>query len=87
MVKYSYSNNERLQMTNLMKIPHTVVFEAIIDLDKIPANLLPALISLDKETITQMCKEATLHALGMSNVLPLANENNTWAEVTIAGGN
>ena len=74
-------------MTNLMKIPHTVVFEAIIDLDKIPANLLPALISLDKETITQMCKEATLHALGMSNVLPLANENNTWAEVTIAGGN
>jgi hypothetical protein len=34
-----------------------------------------------------MCKEATLHALGMSNVLPLANENNTWAEVTIAEGN
>ena len=74
-------------MSNLIKVPHTVVFEAIIDLDKIPANLLPALISLDKETITQMCKEATLHALGMSNVLPLANENNTWAEVTIAGGN
>jgi hypothetical protein len=87
MLKYSYSNNERQQMTNLMKVPHTVVFEAIIDLDKVPANLLPALIALDKETITQMCKEATLHALGMSNVLPLANENNTWAEVTIAGSN
>ena len=74
-------------MSNLMKVPHTIVFEAIIDLDKIPANLLPTLIKLDKEAITQMCKEATLHALGMSNVLPLANENNTWAEVTIKGDN
>jgi hypothetical protein len=70
-----------------MKVPHTVVFEAIIDLDKIPANLLPALISLDENAITQMCKQATLHALAMSNVLPLANENNTWAEVTIKGAN
>ena len=74
-------------MSNLMKVPHTVVFEAIIDLDKIPASLLPALIALDEKTIQQMCKEATLHALGMSNVLPLANENNTWAEVTIKGDN
>ena len=74
-------------MSNLMKVPHTVVFEAIIDLDKIPANLLPALIALDEKSIQQMCKEATLHALGMSNVLPLANENNTWAEVTIKGDN
>ena len=70
-----------------MKVPHTVVFEAILDLDKIPASILPALISMDKETITEMCKQATLHALGMSNVLPLANENNTWAEVTIKAGN
>ena len=74
-------------MSNLMKVPHTVVFEAIIDLDKIPASLLPALIALDKSSIEQMCKEATLHALGMSNVLPLANEHNTWAEVTIKGDN
>jgi len=74
-------------MTNLMKVPHTVVFEAIIDLDKIPANLLPALIALDETSITLMCKQATLHALGMSNVLPLANENNSWAEVTIKEGN
>lgn len=70
-----------------MKVPHTIVFEALIDLDKIPAKLLPALIAMDKDTITEMCKGATLHALGMSNVLPLANENNTWAEVTIAGSN
>jgi len=70
-----------------MKVPHTVEFEAVIDLDKIPANLLPALIALDTYSVTKMCKEATLHALGMSNVIPLANENNTWAEVTIKEGN
>ena len=74
-------------MSNLMKVPHTVVFEAIIDLDKIPASLLPALIALDETTLTQMCKEATLHALGASNVLQTANEFNTWAEVTISEGN
>ena len=70
-----------------MKVPHTVVFEALIDLDKIPANLLPTLIKLDKEAITEMCKGATLHALHESNVLQFANENNTWAEVTIKEGN
>ena len=70
-----------------MKVPHTVEFEAVIDLDKIPANLLPALIALDTYSVTKMCKEATLHALSMSNVLPLANENNTWAEVTIKENN
>jgi hypothetical protein len=74
-------------MSNLIKVPHTIVFEAIINLDTIPANLLPRLIALDKETMTQMCKEATLHALGASNVLQTANEFNTWAEVTIKGDN
>ena len=70
-----------------MKVPHTVVFEAIIDLDKVPAHLLPALIAISEEGLVQMCKEATLHALGMSNVLPLANDNNTWSEVTVKEGN
>ena len=70
-----------------MKVPHTIEFEAILDLDKIPASLLPRLLTMDTSLITQMCKDATLHALGMSNVLPLANENNTWAEVTIKGNN
>jgi hypothetical protein len=74
-------------MSNLIKVPHTVVFEAVIDLDKIPANLLPALIALDETTMTQMCKEATLHALAQSNVLKTANEFNTWAEMTIKEGN
>jgi 16S rRNA U516 pseudouridylate synthase RsuA-like enzyme len=70
-----------------MKVPHTVVFEAIIDLDKIPANLLPALISLSETDLLKMCKGATLHALAESKVLQIANENNSWAEVTIKEGN
>ena len=70
-----------------MKVPHTVLFEAVIDLDKIPANLLPALISLSETDLLKMCKEATLHALAESKVLAIANENNTWAEVTIKEGN
>ena len=74
-------------MSNLMKVPHTVLFEAIIDLDKVPARLLPALIALDETAIKEMCKGATLHALHESNVLQTANENNTWAEVTIKEGN
>jgi len=74
-------------MSNLIKVPHTVVFEAIFNLDTIPANLLPALISLSENDLITMCKQATLHALSLSNVLPLANENNTWAEVTIKEGN
>jgi hypothetical protein len=87
MLKYSYSNNERQQMTNLMKVPHTIVFEAIIDIDKVPANLLPALIACTETQLLEMCKGATLHALAESNVLQTANENNTWAEVTIKEGN
>jgi hypothetical protein len=77
----------KVTMSNLIKVPHTVVFEAIIDLEKIPANLLPALIACSEETLTEMCKGATLHALNESNVLQFANENNTWAEVTIKEGN
>ena len=80
------SNNERLQMSNLIKVPHSVVFEAIIDLDAIPANLLPRLVALDEKTMTEMCKEATLHALTQSNLLKTANEFNTWAQVTIKEG-
>jgi hypothetical protein len=70
-----------------MTVPHTVTFEASIDLDKIPANLLPALLKLNETDLLTMCKEATLHALTESNLLKIANENNTWAEVTIKENN
>ncbi len=74
-------------MSNLMSVPHTITFEATIDLDKIPSELLPALLALSKEDVLRMCKEATLHALAESKMLQIANENNTWAEVTIKEGN
>jgi 16S rRNA U516 pseudouridylate synthase RsuA-like enzyme len=74
-------------MTNLMKVPHTVVFEAIIDLDKIESRLLPALINLTQSEIEKMCKGATLHALQIADVLTVANEGNYWAELTIKEGN
>ena len=70
-----------------MKVPHTVEFEAVIDLDKIPANLLPRLLAISKEDAIKMCKGATLHALAESKVLQVANENNSWAEVTIKENN
>ena len=74
-------------MSNLMKVPHTVVFEAIIDLDKIEARLLPSLISLSEEALIEMCKGATLSALQVADVLTVANTGNSWAELTIKEGN
>jgi hypothetical protein len=85
--KILLSNNERQQMTNQIKVPHSVVFEAIIDLDKIPANLLPALLKLTETDLLKMCKGATLNALAEAKVLQIANENNTWAEVIIKENN
>ena len=70
-------------MSNLMKVPHTVEFEAIIDLDKIPTSLLPQLISMDSYSIAEMCKGATVHALSLSNTLEVANTGNYWAELTV----
>ena len=70
-----------------MKVPHTVVFEAIIDLDKIEARLLPALVSLSEEALVSMCKQATLSALQIADVLTVANTGNSWAELTIKEDN
>jgi hypothetical protein len=74
-------------MSNLMSVPHTITFESTIDLDKIPSELLPALLALSKEDVLRMCKEATLSVIAETNVLAVANKNNSWAEVTIKEGN
>ena len=74
-------------MSNLMSVPHTITFEAVIDLDKIPSELLPALLALSKEDVLRMCKETTLAVIAETNVLAVANKNNSWAEVTIKEGN
>jgi hypothetical protein len=70
-----------------MSVPHTITFESTIDLDKIPSELLPALLALSKEDVLRMCKEATLSVIAETNVLSVANANNTWAEVTIKEDN
>ena len=74
-------------MSNLMKVPHTVTFEAVIDLDKVPSSIINQLINLDEQALVYMCKDATISALGKSNFLPFANENNSWAEVTVKENN
>ncbi len=74
-------------MTNVMTIPHTVEFIATIDLDKIEARLLPALLSLSDEELTKMCAEATHSALAIADVLTVANTGNSWAELSIKKGN
>jgi hypothetical protein len=70
-----------------MTVPHTITFESTIDLDKIPADLLPALLALPEVEVLRMCKEATLAVIAETNVLSVANKNNSWAEVTIKEGN
>ena len=74
-------------MSNLMSVPHTITFEAVIDLDKVPSKLLPALLALSETAVLQMCKEPTVNAISESKFLQIANENNTWAEVIIKGDN
>jgi hypothetical protein len=71
-------------MANVMKVPHTVSFMATIDLDKIEARLLPALLSLSEDELTKMCSEATHSALEIAKVLEVANTGYSWAELSIS---
>jgi hypothetical protein len=74
-------------MANVMTVPHTVEFVATIDLDKIEAGLLPALLSLSEEDLVKMCSEATHSALEIADVLTVANTGYSWAELSIKKGN
>jgi hypothetical protein len=71
-------------MSNIMKVEHAVKFIAEINLDKVPAHLLPALISLSESDLQEMCLGATLNAIETTSMLEIANENNSWAEVKLA---
>lgn len=71
-------------MSNVIKVPHTVTFLAEINLDKIPANLLPALISLNEEQLIAMVKETTVSALETTNSIEAINEGGGWAFLSIA---
>ena len=70
-------------MSNIMKVEHAVKFIAEINLDKVPARLLPTLIALSESDLQEMCAGATINAIQLANTLELANENNSWAEVKL----
>ena len=71
-------------MSNIMKVEHAVKFIAEINIDKVPARLLPALLALSESDLQEMCLGATLNAIDTTNMLEIANENNSWAEVKLA---
>lgn len=71
-------------MSNTIKVPHTVSFLAEINLDKLPAELLPTLISLSEEQLTAMVKETTVNALDHLDFIANANAGGGWAFVSIA---
>ena len=71
-------------MSNIMKVAHAVNFIAEIDVDKVPAQLLPTLLALSEKDLIEMCTGATLDAIKTTSMLEIANENNSWAEVKLA---
>jgi hypothetical protein len=71
-------------MSNIMKVEHAVKFIAEINIDKVPARLLPTLLALNEDQIKEMCLGATVNAIEIANMLEIANENNSWAEVKLA---
>ncbi len=72
-------------MSNVIRVPHTVNFMAEINLDKIEANLIPALLSLSEAELTEMCKQATVASMHHVNLIGVANEGSSgWAHVSLA---
>lgn len=72
-------------MSNIIKVPHTVNFVAEFNIDAIPANLLPALIALSEEQLTEYCTMATIAAIEHVNLIGVANEGSEgWAHVSLA---
>ena len=84
MLEYSYPTNERHNMSNIISVEHAVKFIAEINIDKVPAHLLPALLALKESELQEMCLGATLNAIETTSMLGIANENNSWAEVKLA---
>lgn len=71
-------------MSNTIKVPHTIQFLAEIDIDKVPANLLPLLLSLSEEQLTDMIKDTTLHAIEHAQLIEQSNEGYNWAYLSLA---
>jgi hypothetical protein len=72
-------------MSNVIKVPHTIQFIAEINIDKIEASLLPALIALSEADLTEMVKQTTIHALDVTNFISDVNRGSSgFAKLTIA---
>lgn len=71
-------------MSNIIKVPHTVKFMAEINIDTVPASLLPALLNLSEEALTAMVQQTTVHALNVTEFASHVNEGGSWARVSIA---
>ena len=71
-------------MSNTIKIPHTVTFLAEINIDTVPANLIPALLNLSESELTEMVKATTIHALNHLEFTTQANDGGSWATISIA---
>jgi hypothetical protein len=72
-------------MSNVIKVPHTVNFIAEINLDKIEANLIAPLLALSEEDLVAMCKQATLATIDHVKLVEVANEGSAgWAHVSLA---
>jgi hypothetical protein len=57
---------------------------AEINIDKVEAKLLPTLISLSEAELTEMVKQTTIHALGVTNFIADVNEGSAgFARLTI----
>lgn len=72
-------------MSNVIRVPHTINFMAEINIDKVEASLLPTLISLSPEELTDMVKQTTIHALGFTKFIEDVNEGSAgFARLTLA---
>lgn len=71
-------------MSNTIKVPHSIQFMAEINIDKVPAVLLPRLLALSESQLTQMIKETTLNAIDHVELIDHSNEGGTWARLSLA---
>jgi hypothetical protein len=72
-------------MSNVIKVPHSINFIAEINLDKIESHLIRPLLSLSEEELVDMCKQATLATMQHVNLVGVANEGSAgWAQVSLA---
>ena len=71
-------------MSNTIKVPHTINFLAEINIDKVPASLLPILIKMSESELTDMVKQTTTQAIKYLELVEQSNEGGGWAILHLA---